>query len=406
MIDGRSTFYIVRPFEVTEANMASNLEYFAPAEWVGSHAFAEGYPLVHFSGVLYKRIGTGGASTSLDPPSNPTKWQAVTGHTNKWQSGTTYAKGDQVFMRDSAISAVQAFPWGVYESLVNANTGNDPFTSPSQWVLKQTVYEHYNSERTYSGGGHWATFNRHDYSNLITTTGDQPDISPSDWLPHGPSTVWAPFDDKTGTQATITDELTYTFTVTGRIDTIAFINIAAANINITINDGTSDVYDEDFNLVSTEEIYDWYTYFLEEATTRDRLYVSGLPAVLDPTITITLTGDAVAVGLIVIGRAREVGETKAGGSIGIQDFSIKQQDGFGGYTFAPRGFNDQGDFSVSVPTAWVDGLRRVLSDIRATPTLFIGTEDYTSTYYYGICTWSISFDYYQRAVAKIEITGL
>lgn len=389
-----TTFSITRAVDVTLANMTSNLEYIAPVTWISTETYPLGY-LVNYSGVIYRSKVI---NTNFQPNTNPSYWDVVSTGTQMYASGTAYAIGDRVFALNSDVV-------DVYESLTAANTGNTPASSPTHWALRQTIYREWAPAIPLAIGA-IVTWDKKLYEHLVTgADATTPDLAPDNWLDKGPATVWAPFDDQTGTQASRGGEIVYTFTLTGRYDTLCFINVAAENINIKVNGGTD--YDEDYNLIALDTITDYWSYFFEEITANDRLFVDDIPSVLNPTITITLTGDQVALGLLVLGRRRELGYTRDDADIGIDDLSLKISDNFGGFTFVKRGYNDQGNFTVHVPSGWVDGVKRVLTSLRATPTLYIGTKQFTSTWYYGICNWRVTFSDDPDYVAlKLEITGL
>lgn len=167
-------------------------------------------------------------------------------------------------------------------------------------------------------------------------------------------------------------------------------------------------YDEDHSLVSSEGITDWYAYFFEPIERNSDLLVQELPNVLDPVVMITATDtDDVSIGHCVVGLSRDLGGTQYGASVGITDYSRKTQDDFGNWYLVERGFNKNGRFQVWMEKAATDFVHKLLSLYRATPIVLIGSDEYTSTYIFGLLKdWRIEISYPSHSVMSIEVEGL
>jgi len=90
------------------------------------------------------------------------------------------------------------------------------------------------------------------------------------WKEISATNRWKPFDGKIGSQAEQSESISYSLTP-GMIESIAFLNLDASSIKITITDPSEGVvYDETIDLVMTDSrgislIYDWYSYFFGTA---------------------------------------------------------------------------------------------------------------------------------------------
>lgn len=78
-----------------------------------------------------------------------------------------------------------------------------------------------------------------------------------------------------------------------------------------------------------------------------------------------------------MGRLVELGTTLDGATIGINDFSIKEQDAFGNLNIVERGFADETEFPFSLPTVNARRVKRQLAALRATPAVYFASEDIT-----------------------------
>ncbi len=229
------------------------------------------------------------------------------------------------------------------------------------------------------------------------------------WVDVGPTNRWAMFDDKNGTQTSNTSSIDVTLTPTGRADSLALLNIDAASAQVVVNDGSSDIYDQTFPLVSTDGITDWHAYFFEEIVRKNKLFLDDLPIISSPNINVVLsdTGATVKCGSCVIGRVKSLGGTQYGAGVGIVDYSKKTADDFGNYTITERAFSAKARFDVYMDNNEIDEMNRLLSLYRATPLVWIGAEEYTLTIIFGFFRdFNINIAYPLNSLCSLEIEGL
>lgn len=319
-----------------------------------------------------------------------------------YNAGTTYAEGDQV----SVMGGVSNTEATVYESLQAGNVGNTPASSPAWWQPIGIAYLAWNSGTNYSVGA-TVTENHRLYEAIQSGT-NHPVTDISWWIDLGPSNEWAMFDESVSTQTIRPYEIMVEIAANSRVDSIALLNVDASDINIKVLDGVDVVFDQDYSMISGEGILDWFQYYFEPVTRLSDLFITGLPNVGNPTIVITaIDGDDVAIGNVILGLSYDIGKTAYGASVGIIDYSRVTRDDFGNGTIVRRGFNRRGRFMVWLEKANVDAVYNLLSDFRATPTLLIGTDAYTSTFIYGLIKdWEITIDYPRHSVMTIETEGL
>lgn len=319
-----------------------------------------------------------------------------------YNAGTTYAAGDRVSVLSGTVATV-------YESLQAGNTGNTPASSPLWWMQLGTAYSVYSGATSYSEGDVVTDTTGHRlYESLQNANSGNALSDASWWLDIGPTNRWAPFDQKTGTQVVWASGASWEIDVTGNADSVALLNLDAASVNITVMDGATEMHNQDYSLVDTDGIADWYSYFFEPITRKSDFYASDLPNVLNPTVTVTLTdSDSVSLGTLVVGMRRSLGKTQYGASVGIVDFSRKTLDDFGNYYIVERSFSKRGKFTVWMEKQYTDQVFRLLSQYRATPVAVVAAQEFSSTFYYGLLKdWNIELTYVSHSVMTIEMEGL
>ena len=86
---------------------------------------------------------------------------------------------------------------------------------------------------------------------------------------------------------------------------------------------------------------------------------------------------------MIIGDDINIGCTQFGTSVGITDFSRKERDAVGNNYILERRYIDKADYPVQMTSDKVDATHALLSQLRATPAVYIGSENYISTVVYG-----------------------
>lgn len=268
-----------------------------------------------------------------------------------YSAGTTYAKGARV-----------DYGTHIYESLVNSNIGNTPTTSPTYWVLV------------------------------------------------GPDNVHAMFDDQISTATVSTTPLIVVMTP-GLMNSIALLGLIGSQAVVTITDGAGGptIYSRTVNLDGSY-VYDWYMYFFEPFTQIGEVVLTDIPPYSNSRMTFTLSGTgSVAIGQLSFGTFYELGDAEYGATAGIIDYSRKDTDEFGATTFVQRAFSKRMTARLMLDAMQMNKVQRVLSDIRATPAVWIGAEGeaYSPLVIYGFYRdFTIDVAYPTKSYCSLEIEGL
>lgn len=243
-------------------------------------------------------------------------------------------------------------------------------------------------------------------------------INSAYWRRYALNNKYAAFDQQVSTisvgqSSALLNTVTYTITTTDTFDTIAFFNLAGKTVQVTVN-SASVSYDSGEVDLDDVLITDWYEYFFSEIVEQTEVLLNNIPPTLgSSTINITIKSrDNVAaeVGTIVIGSQFFIGHTSYGTSVGIIDYSKKETDEFGNTTFVRRSFSKRVSSPVEVASGNVAKTQRVLSELRATPCVWIGDESDTYktalTVYGFYRDFSIAIQYPSYSICELEIEGL
>lgn len=237
-----------------------------------------------------------------------------------------------------------------------------------------------------------------------------PATSPTYWLDVGSTNRWKMFDASVASQTSNLNSIADVITTSGRVDSVVLLNVSAATVHVTMTDATDGVvYDQTESMISDSGITDWYSWFFEPIERKTDVAFSEMPPYNNAQISITLTdtGATVLCGECILGLSKDIGGTQYGVGVGIQDFSVKTQDDFGNYEIVERAFSNRGTFTIWVDPGYVDALKTLLAGYRATPVVYIGADDYTSTIIYGFYKdFNIEIAYESASLCSLDLEGL
>lgn len=273
-----------------------------------------------------------------------------------WSAATTYAIGDRVILTTGYHM--------VYESLQAGNLNHHPATDTS---------------------------------------------SPPFWIEVSPTNRWAMFDAATSTASTAATSMSVVVTP-GLVAGLALLDLTGVSLTVTVRDGVAGpvVYTATESL-EFSEVADWYDYFYAEFQQREEVVLTNLPIYSTCAITVEITGPTVSIGTMAVGASYELGDVQTGATAGILDFSRKETDSFGTTTFVPRAFSKRANVSLVVQNGGLNRLQRILSGLRATPAVWIGSGDptYGPLVVYGFYKdFSITIAYASHSLCSLDIEGL
>lgn len=240
-----------------------------------------------------------------------------------------------------------------------------------------------------------------------------PEASPTRWLNVGPTNRWAAFDNAVGTRSVSAGGNILIAIAPGqRVDSVALLDVVCESAVVRVFNGSSatvPVYERALSLLEVvEPIVDYYTYWQAEFFIKGTGILSDLPSASVPTqIEVELVGGAPQMGTLVVGNTFQIGDTRYGMSLGIDDYSTKTRDTYGVVTVLERAWVSRLEASVVCQNLRVDALWRALTAVRATPVVWIGLGQYDAAVVYGFPkSWRVAIDYATESLLNIEIEGL
>lgn len=233
------------------------------------------------------------------------------------------------------------------------------------------------------------TYQSVNYEALVDNN-DRPDIGaklkPPSWLRLGVINPLRMFDGKIGSFTQVEGDLIVSITASDLVDGIGLFGLQGAAVQIQLLEDESVIYDTGvISLQDSAGVDGWYSHFFLKRGIKTEFVLSALPPYRGATLRLVVFGlDGIArLGELVAGQVRRIGQTKFDTGVGILDFSRKERDQFGVFDVVQRDFSKRAGYEVEVRTNQVAWVQQLLAGLRATPTVFIGHEDYRETIVYG-----------------------
>lgn len=218
-----------------------------------------------------------------------------------WSSSTTYAGGVRV-IRGS----------GIYEAIQGENTNHPPET----------------------------------------------DAQATWWLRMGATNKFRPFDMRLGGKAIGGPLMTFRIAVPRTLNAVCFFGLNATSVRIIVRNAADAVMlDRLIALASRESVGNAWEYVFNPFTYKTDLIVRGLKIPSGSTVEIRIEGGSYTeLGEFFVGNDINLGTTLTESSLGVQDFSKKDRDEWGGVFIVPRSTIKTATFRFMLPT---EGVRRV-----------------------------------------------
>lgn len=302
-------------------------------------------------------------------------------------------------MNVNALRVVR--PMAVVPSLMVAN--NVPETDYPEWI----------AGTTYALGARVIVAAQHKvYQSAVAgNVGQPPATSPTQWGEVGATNAWKAFDQSISTQTKRSGLISFRIKPGQVVHSVAALNlVGAGTVRVRMEDpALGTVYDKTTSLAGHLLASTWWDWFFGARTERKQLILTDLPSVPTADILIDITGTTdLAVGVIVLGKVRTFSlGIKAGARIGFQDFSRKEKNEFGDTVLVERAFARRANFSMLLRASEVDAFDGLMTEVRAIPCLWIGSNFYEATTVYGISkSFDIVLSYTDFSDCDLELEGL
>lgn len=239
-----------------------------------------------------------------------------------------------------------------------------------------------------------------------------PESDPTNWLEIGYTSRWKQFDRKIGSLTSTSSGPLVTTLAAGSVEGLALLDVVGRTVRVqmTASAGGATVYDRTIDLDDTQvaDVYDW---MYGEYRQRTVVVLTDLPGQFPSghlTITVSGTG-TVSVGATVAGRVYTIGSTEYGAGAGIINFGEVADDGFGNREWQEGGYADRVTLPLLANRSDFARLRTLLSGLRATPAVYIGSEanDMSPLVCYGVYRdLYITVPNYPLISLNLEVDGL
>ena len=258
-------------------------------------------------------------------------------------------------------------------------------------------------------------YGTHYYISLVNSnTNNIPDVVGSTfWSLVGPDNTHAMFDGQVSTATTSSSPLVVTI-APGIVNSLALVGLIGSDVTVELRDAGASppIYSRTIDLDGTV-LVDWYMYFFEPFVQLGEVVLTDIPPYANGEITVTLnSGGDVAIGELIVGTVYELGtaDLEQGATVGIIDYSRKDTDpDTGKTTFVRRAFSKRMSGQFLLSNTQINEVQRILADIRAVPSVFIGSEvsDYSPLIVYGFYRdFSIDIAYPTKSFCRLEVEGL
>lgn len=194
------------------------------------------------------------------------------------------------------------------------------------------------------------------------------------WVRVGKINRWRMFSEFVAEKTVVPSPIEVEIATSPRVNAVSLFGLEAATVEVITYSGGEETARVLKQMTNVMEVTNWYEYFFQEIVKIEEGVVLNLPSYGTDRVVIRITNDdaPAAVGKIVIGQQVELGKTRIGYSAGIEDFSLKERDEFGGYKITERRFAKRAEFSVIINAGRFHAVMRDLAAVRARPTVFIG----------------------------------
>lgn len=249
------------------------------------------------------------------------------------------------------------------------------------------------------------------YEVVVASTADEPTAGYAKevktWDRVGKVNRYACFDGNLGSVMTGTDLDMTIAPGSAVMNGLAFFNLSGGSVRVTVTDPIDgEVYDSTTTPIDNSGIANWFDWYFSPILLKAAGTITDLPLYGSASVRIRISG-AFTLGELVLGTLTEIGTTGYGTQIGIIDFSRKDRDTFGNAVVIRRAFANLVTYAVKVQTARVSYARDILADRRATPTVFIGSDNHPATVVFGFYRdFTITLAGPSSSDCSIEVEGL
>jgi hypothetical protein len=279
--------------------------------------------------------------------------------------------------------------------------------------VAETDYAEWNGTTTYALAERVVVVARHRIYEAIQgdNTNRAPEDEPLYWAEVGMTNRWKAFDNSNSSQTAQADTISYTIRPGAVVTSLAALNLAGANsLRIRIDHDTyGSLYDQTADLSAQPLAADWWSWFFGQREVPTQYLAFGLPGIPDVQITVDLAGtDELAVGVLLIGEPRDFGiGVPYGVKFGIRDYSRTEPNDYGERVLVQRAYAKTLSCQLVLEKAEVNPILTFFAGLRATPCLWVVTDEFEATTIFGTAEqFDVLVSYPNYAECQLELLGM
>jgi hypothetical protein len=238
-----------------------------------------------------------------------------------------------------------------------------------------------------------------------------PASSPLFWIRAEPSNRWAMWDAEISTATVTSGNLTATLSVTPRFNAVGVFGLVGSSITLTQKTSAGDTLWTETRALQGNPT-SWYRYFYDVRQQVQEAVFTGLTASANSTLefVVTAAGGKAACAAVLPGNSLHIGEAQYGFTASIISFSKKETSATGVQTLKPGPRAKRMSGQLVQTRAQFNTIYAALSELDATPAVWVGVEDssdYTPFSIVGFYRdFSIEASYPTHHLCTLEIEGL
>lgn len=289
-------------------------------------------------------------------------------------------------------------PWAVTPPMVESSVLEDEYPA-------------YAPEETYAEDAR-VIYRHFVYQSLqADNIGHQPDESATWWVQLGPTNRMKAFDLSHSTQVRFSESAWFEITTGKAVNAVALLAIDGLRfVRIRVIDPVyGAVYDKTTTLRTHPNSSGWYPWTFGERRERKAFYALDLPSYRTAKVRIDIEAAADAgIGVILVGQQEQIGlGVLQGVRMGIRDYSRKTTNEWGEVELLKRGFARTRSLQVLCENRQLDNIDRLLSDLRATPLLWLLSNKLEQANVYGwYSDYDIGIQYSRHCELSLNLEGL
>jgi hypothetical protein len=278
--------------------------------------------------------------------------------------------------------------------------------------VTETEHPTWNAGTSYGVIGDRVIYNHKVYEciNGSGNIGKNPETETTFWIYVSVTNRFKMFDNQVSSQTSEADSIDVLVSYTERPTRLYFGNVECQYIDVEMLDSDDNIlFTQRYQMYENTGTPSYFSFFTARLQRKTDLLVTGFPPYANCKFNVSIVNEGAEAkcGVMLAGYAEYVGVTQLGLVLGTRDFSVKRRNDFGDYEILERAYSRFGEANVMVKNAGIDRLIQMLANYRATATLFIASNLYTSSLIYGFYDdYSNSVAYQEASLLNIRMEGL